>query len=161
MHKSSSQLLSKMAEGQGGYVVALRGGRDFLQRITSQGLNIGSRIEVVQNGSADGGEGPVVLSSGDSRITIGRGMADKIRVRSRVTIRDLQIGQRARVTGYATSDRDYRHKLLRMGMVKQAEFKLVRVAPLGDPVVIELRGSNLTLRKTEANAIEIEVITSP
>jgi len=147
-----------MTKGQGGYVVALRGGRDFLQRIANQGLSVGSRIDVVQDGNADGGEGPVVVRSGETQLTIGRGMADKIRVRSRVMIRDLQIGQRARITGYVTSDRDYRHKLLRMGMVKQAEFKLVRVAPLGDPVVIELRGSNLTLRKTEANAIEIEVI---
>lgn len=161
MREAASQPLSKMAKGQGGYVVAQRGGRDFQQRITSQGLSIGSKVEVVQNSNTGGNEGPVVIRSGETRLTIGRGMADKILVRDRVMIRDLQIGQRARVIGYATDDRDYRHKLLRMGMVKQAEFKLVRVAPLGDPVVIELRGSNLTLRKTEANAVEIEVIAQP
>jgi ferrous iron transport protein A len=101
------------------------------------------------------------VSNGKSKIRIGRGMGSRIFVGDRVKVKDLQIGQCARVTGYVTSDRDYRHKLLRMGMVKQAEFKLVRVAPLGDPVVIELRGSNLTLRKAEADTIKIEVITSP
>jgi ferrous iron transport protein A len=147
-----------MAVGQKGCVIALRGGRDFQQRVTSMGLNVGSRIEVVQKGGAHADEGPVVVYSGETRVNIGHGMAEKIVVGDRVKIKDLQVGQRARVTGYVTSDRDYRHKLLRMGMVKQAEFKLVRVAPLGDPVVIELRGSSLTLRKAEADAIEIEVI---
>ncbi len=147
-----------MAAGHKGCVVALRGGRDFQQRIIALGLNVGSTIEVAAPGHTHTGEGPVEVLSGETRLTLGRGMAEKIIVGSRVKIRDLQVGQRARVTGYVTSDRDYRHKLLRMGMVKQAEFTLVRVAPLGDPVVIELRGSNLTLRKAEADAIRIEVI---
>ncbi len=150
-----------MAVGQAGCIVALRGGREFQQHITSLGLNVGSRIEVLETGCANAGQGPVGIRSGETRLSIGHGMAGRILVGHRVKIRDLQIGQRARVTGYATTDRDYRHKLLRMGMVRQAEFTLVRVAPLGDPVVIELRGSNLTLRKAEADAIEIEVVTQP
>jgi len=147
-----------MATGQKGYVLALRGGREFQQRIIALGLNVGSRIEVAEANHTGTGGGPVVLLSGDARLTIGNGMAEKILVGDRVKIRDLQIDQHARITGYVTRDRDYRHKLLRMGMVKQAEFKLVRVAPLGDPVVIELQGSHLTLRKAEADAVEIEVI---
>ena len=158
MRESASQPLSRMAVGQTGYVVALRGGRDFQRCIIALGLNVGSPIEVVAEAHTDTAGGPVVVLSGEGRLTIGGGMAAKILVGDRVKIRDLQIGQRARVSGYVASDRDYRHKLLRMGMVKQAEFTLVRVAPLGDPVVIELRGSNLTLRKTEADAIKIEVI---
>ncbi|MBT3294645.1 MAG: ferrous iron transport protein A [Verrucomicrobia bacterium] len=152
------QPLNSLAEGQEGFVVALRGGRDFQQRIATQGLNVGSWVTVVQNGGEGAERGPVVVRSGETELTIGHGMAKKILVSDRVKIKDLQIGQSARVTGYATRDRDYRHKLLRMGMVRQADFTLLRVAPLGDPVVIELRGSNLTLRKAEADAVEIEVI---
>ncbi len=155
------QPLSKMAIGDKGYVVALRGGREFQQRLISQRLNVGAGIEVLHRGDTDGDQGPVAVRSGDSELTVGHGMAAKILVDNQVTIKDLQVGQRARVTGYATKDRDYRHKLLRMGMVKQAEFTLVRVAPLGDPVVIELRGMHLTLRKSEADGIAIEVITQP
>ena len=73
-------------------------------------------------------------------------------------IKDLSVGQTARVTGYGASDRAYRHKLLRMGLTKRAEFKLLRKAPMGDPLEIEIRGFNLTLRKAEADAVEIEVI---
>ena len=73
-------------------------------------------------------------------------------------IQDMKVGQMARITGYAGDDRHYRHKLLRMGLVKRSEFKLLRRAPIGDPVEIELRGFNLTLRKAEADVLEIEII---
>ncbi len=73
-------------------------------------------------------------------------------------LKDLKVGESARVTGYDTTDRMYRQKLLQMGLVRRAEFKLVRMAPLGDPAEIQLSGFNLTLRKAEAEALEIEKI---
>jgi len=75
-----------------------------------------------------------------------------------MNIREMKVGERGRVTGYSGNDREYRHKLLRMGLVKRAEFKVVRRAPMGDPIEIELRGFNLTLRRAEADALEVEVI---
>ena len=73
-------------------------------------------------------------------------------------LKDLKVGESARVTGYDTADRMYRQKLLQMGLVRRAKFKLVRMAPLGDPAEIQLSGFNLTLRKAEAEALEIEKI---
>ncbi len=73
-------------------------------------------------------------------------------------IKDMDIGQTGKVVGYDGQDRSYRHKLLRMGLIKRAEFKLLRKAPMGDPVEIELRGFNLTLRKTEADVLDVEVV---
>ena len=73
-------------------------------------------------------------------------------------IRDLAVGQTARVIGYASTDRAYLQKLLQMGLVKGAEFDLVRMAPLGDPVEIQVHGYSLTLRKTEAEALDIEPV---
>ncbi len=161
MHETPDQPLSEMPAGQEGVIVALRGGRGFQQQAVAQGLTVGTRIKVVQRHSVDAEGRGIALRIGLTDLKIGHGMAEKILVGPRVRIRDLQVGQHARVTGYVTNDRDYRHKLLRMGMVKLAEFKLVRVAPLGDPVVIELRGSSLTLRKAEADAIAIDVIPQP
>lgn len=80
------------------------------------------------------------------------------RVVESMNIKDMQVGQTARVTGYVGVDRSYRHKLLRMGLIKRAEFKLLRRAPMGDPVEIELRGFNLTLRKAEADVLEVEIV---
>jgi len=75
-----------------------------------------------------------------------------------MNIREMKVGECGRVSGYSGNDREYRHKLLRMGLVKRAEFKVVRRAPMGDPIEIELRGFNLTLRRAEADALEVEVI---
>ncbi|NQU38795.1 MAG: ferrous iron transport protein A [Lentisphaerae bacterium] len=73
-------------------------------------------------------------------------------------IKDLNIGQSATVVGYDCADRAYRHKLLRMGLIKGVSMKLLRKAPMGDPVEIEIKGFNLTLRKAEADALEIEPV---
>ena len=59
---------------------------------------------------------------------------------------------------YATEkmDKEYRKKLLAMGLIKGTEFTVSRVAPMGDPVEIEIRGYNLSLRKDEASIVAVE-----
>lgn len=74
------------------------------------------------------------------------------------TLSDLQIGDNAKVAGYALGDVAYRRKLLSMGLTLGVQFNVVRVAPMGDPVEIRVRGSNLSLRKAEAAAIQVEKI---
>ncbi len=76
-------------------------------------------------------------------------------------IKDLAVGQEVRVTGYAAAERAYLQKLLRMGLVKGTEFSVVRSAPLGDPVEIRLHGYSLTLRKSEAEALDVEPVRGP
>ena len=72
-------------------------------------------------------------------------------------LKELKINEIGIVTGYDTSTRAYRQKLLSMGLTKNVEFKVIRKAPLGDPIEIEVRGFRLTLRKNESNALEVEV----
>ncbi len=71
-------------------------------------------------------------------------------------LKDLAIGSEARVRGITSAGRGYRQKLLSMGLTPGVRVKLVRTAPLGDPIEIELRGYLLSLRKDEADALEIE-----
>ena len=75
-------------------------------------------------------------------------------------IEDMKIGQTGKVTAYVGKDKAYRHKLLRMGLNKGAEFRLVRKAPMGDPVEIRVNNFNLTLRKTEAEILDVETVGS-
>ncbi len=70
-----------------------------------------------------------------------------------VTLKDLSIGDEAEIVGYAPCDPLYRNKLLSMGLTKSTRIRLVKTAPLGDPVEIEVRGFRLSLRKDEANVI--------
>lgn len=73
-------------------------------------------------------------------------------------INSLHCGEQAEVTGLGTSNPAYRHKLLAMGLTPGTRFVLSRVAPLGDPVEIRLRGYALSLRKDEADILIIKRI---
>lgn len=51
-----------------------------------------------------------------------------------------------------------KRRLFDMGVTPEAEIKLKKLAPLGDPIEVTIRGYELTLRKDEANKILMEVI---
>jgi len=71
-------------------------------------------------------------------------------------IRDLGVNSKARVIGYSEGAKAYLERLLAMGLTKGAEFSVTRVAPLGDPVEISIRGYNMTLRRAEADVLLVE-----
>jgi len=73
-----------------------------------------------------------------------------------VSLQDLERNAKAKVAGYAKGSKEYRNKLLAMGLTKGAQFTVTRLAPLGDPVEINLRGFHLTLRKRESDILLIE-----
>lgn len=73
-------------------------------------------------------------------------------------IRELEAGQSARVKGFGEGERAYRQKLIQMGMCRGAEFKVLRKAPLGDPVEVNCGGVLLTLRRHESDIVEVEVL---
>jgi ferrous iron transport protein A len=72
------------------------------------------------------------------------------------TLGDLAAGERGRVTGLERGDRSYREKVLAMGLTPGTEFTVVRMAPLGDPVEITVRGYAVSLRKGEAAMLRVE-----
>ncbi len=71
-------------------------------------------------------------------------------------VRDLAVGETARVAGYEGGRTPYRAKLLSMGLTRGTELKVLQFAPLGDPVEIEVRGFSLSLRREEADALILE-----
>ncbi len=71
-------------------------------------------------------------------------------------ISEMNRGDTGTVTGYEQGERVYRQKLLRMGLVKGCSFTIVRKAPMGDPVELEIGSHKLTLRKQEADVLLVE-----
>jgi len=71
-------------------------------------------------------------------------------------ISELKVGDRAKVAGFTETGRGYRRKLLTMGLTPGAEISITRLAPMGDPVEIRVRGFSLSLRKEEAAALNVE-----
>ncbi len=74
------------------------------------------------------------------------------------TLADFNVGMTGKITGFGKGQKEYRKKLLAMGLIKGTEFTVNRVAPMGDPVEIEVRGYNLSLRKDEAAIVAVEGI---
>ncbi len=54
--------------------------------------------------------------------------------------------------------REYRHKLAAMGLIRGTVFTIDRKAPLGDPVVLKVRGFYLALRAAEADILDVEPV---
>ena len=79
---------------------------------------------------------------------------------SGVTVRrltDLARGWRARVRAIEGDD-EISLRLLEMGLTPGTDVRLLGVAPLGDPLELELRGYRLSVRKQEASRVEIELL---
>ena len=58
-----------------------------------------------------------------------------------------------------TGDKNLRKRIADMGIVKGTRIKVVRKAPLGDPVEFELKGYCLSLRKNEAENVYVEEVS--
>jgi ferrous iron transport protein A len=73
-----------------------------------------------------------------------------------LTLDAVPIGQFARVVEFQAETRSIRQKLLAMGLIPGVILQVVRVAPLGCPLQIRLRGVTLSLRKKECQQIKVE-----
>ncbi len=72
-------------------------------------------------------------------------------------LKDLKPGTKGKIIGYKKGSADYRRRLLVLGATPGTSFEVVRVAPLGDPVEIRVRGSFISVRKNEAEVMDISV----
>jgi ferrous iron transport protein A len=69
---------------------------------------------------------------------------------------ELKVGDHVRVTGFDNAGRAYRKRLLAMGLTPGTEFIIDRFAPLGDPIIISIRGYKLSLRSDELRVLLLD-----
>ncbi len=74
-----------------------------------------------------------------------------------IRLHNMNVGDSGRVVGFEKSFTAYRQKLLAMGLTPGTEFQVIRIAPLGDPVEIRVRDTDLSLRQDEVSALRIEL----
>ena len=72
-----------------------------------------------------------------------------------MTLDELKVGQSA-VIKTVGGEGSLRCRLLDMGLIPRTKIRLQKVAPMGDPVEIHVRGYELTLRVEDAKKIEVE-----
>lgn len=69
---------------------------------------------------------------------------------------ELQPGETGVIHRLGSLGMELRRRMLDMGVTRGTEFRVERVAPLGDPIEIFVKGYHLALRREEADAVEVE-----
>lgn len=76
-----------------------------------------------------------------------------------IPLAEMKQGDQARICRVRQGDKVYRQRLLAMGLLPGTVLTLARIAPLGDPIEIVVRGVSLSLRKHEAAILLMEGIS--
>ena len=73
-------------------------------------------------------------------------------------LKDMHIGSKGRNKEMKNTLPEYRRRLVMLGATPGTTFEVIRVAPLGDPLELRVRGSSISVRRDEAEIQEIEPI---
>ncbi|MDD5800292.1 MAG: ferrous iron transport protein A [Coriobacteriales bacterium] len=74
-----------------------------------------------------------------------------------MTLKDVKVGQTCTVVGLMGGGA-IKRRIMDMGITKKAQVYVRKVAPLGDPIEVTVRGYELSLRKDEAQNVEVELV---
>ena len=72
------------------------------------------------------------------------------------TLKEIKVGRTARVVKLH-GEGALKRRIMDMGITKGIEVKVRKVAPLGDPIELTVRGYELSIRKADAEMIEVEI----
>lgn len=73
-----------------------------------------------------------------------------------MTLKELRPGQEGKVISIGERG-PLRRRIMDMGVTPGVVIKVIKVAPLGDPIEVNIRGYELSLRKAEAEQIQIQI----
>ncbi|BAY50767.1 FeoA family protein [Thermosynechococcus vestitus] len=149
-----SKLISLAAAEPGKLYMIARLACTNPRELLAMGLRPGVTVTILQKNN----HGAVMIALRDQRFCINHALAQHIllaAVTGEVDLRTAPIGARLRISGYAPTAPSYKRKLLAMGLTPGTELEIIRHAPLGDPTEIKVRGFHLSLRKEEADALEV------
>ena len=132
--------------------------KDSLLHLSNLGLAAGETIEVVTKTK----NSAIIIVKG-SRLAFDDSILDKIDLapaeedQKKIPLSELPVGHSAIVTDIFSAN-ETKRRLMDMGITKRTRVLLRKVAPLGDPLEISLRGYELTLRKSEAQMISVVML---
>ena len=132
--------------------------KDSLLHLYNLGLAAGETIEVVTKTK----NSAIIIVKG-SRLAFDASILDKIDLapaeedQKKIPLSELPVGHSAIVTDIFSAN-ETKRRLMDMGITKRTRVLLRKVAPLGDPLEISLRGYELTLRKSEAQMISVVML---
>lgn len=132
---------------------------DSARHLSDLGLKVGASVKVVSKTPTSA---IVMLKS--SRLAFDQSILSQIDVTEEGALLSLPLSE-LKVGDYAYVDSIYavneaKRRLMDMGLTRHTKIYLRKVAPLGDPIEISLRGYELTLRKSEAQMISVVKVDS-
>ena len=74
-----------------------------------------------------------------------------------MTLKDAQVGSTVKVVKI-NGEGAYKRRIMDMGITKGSEIFIRKVAPLGDPVEVTIRGYELSLRKADAECVDVQTV---
>lgn len=72
-----------------------------------------------------------------------------------MTLREVKVGDTVKIVRIGGNGQ-VKRRVMDMGLTKGTEVEVRRIAPLGDPIELTVRGYELSIRKDEASVIEVE-----
>lgn len=126
-----------------------------VRHLADLGIKIGSFIQVISKTNDT-----AILLVRAARIALDNSILEKLDVvlkdsgKSSLPLSELAVGALAYIEAIH-ADGALKRRLMDMGLTKNTNVQLQKVAPLGDPLEIKLRGYDLTLRKSEASLISV------
>ena len=74
-----------------------------------------------------------------------------------MTLKDAQVDSTVKVVKIH-GEGAYKRRIMDMGITKGSEIFIRKVAPLGDPVEVTIRGYELSLRKADAECVDVQTV---
>lgn len=160
-----AKTLCDVCEGQSVRIECLTGSTHDCQRLREMGFCEQSRVEKIA------GDKTLICRVCDTKVVISHGLAKQIIVCENteqeistmnqddlkiVLLSELKQSQEGWIHNF-TKESDTCARLEEMGVTPGEHVQVIRYAPMGDPIEIKIRGYNLSLRKEEAELIEVRI----
>lgn len=165
--------LIRARQGEKMVIKEVDAGKKMQLRISSMGLRLGEPIEILSNGFG----GQMVIASGQNRLVLGTGMAQKIWVQNlrehdwvepdraghreaeseAIPLSRMKSGQEG-VIVRVSGERVLRRRLLEMGINRGTKIYVEKYAPLKDPLELVVKGYHVSLRVEEAANILVDQV---
>jgi ferrous iron transport protein A len=147
--------LTQALPGKISFIHQVNGKADFRQHLENLGFVTGGDVTVITET-----DGNLVVNVKESRIAISRETAGQIMIDDQKTdgtqtLKTVPCGVTVRVRRIGGGGA-VKRRIMDMGITKGVEIHVRKLAPLGDPVEVTVRGYELSLRKADAELIEVE-----
>ncbi|MCH4167916.1 MAG: ferrous iron transport protein A [Streptococcaceae bacterium] len=148
--------LSEVKLNQTYFIKSLKGEKEIAKHLGNLGAKKGERVTLISHD-----KGNTIILIGNARIAVDSKLLEMIEIseealknQTEVLLNHVPVGSSGIVTAIEGAGA-VKRRLMDMGITRGTKLFIRKVAPLGDPVEIHLRGYELTLRREEAALIHI------